>query len=92
MVTRRTDYTADAVEAARSVMLELSRVLGEYQNDMVIVGGWVPELLIEKAPRAHVGPTHVADFDDISDPEDRAIVQRDAFERVDDLLIRLHAR
>ncbi len=47
MVTKRTDYTAEAVEAARSVMLELSRVLGEYQNDMVIVGGWVPELLTQ---------------------------------------------
>jgi hypothetical protein len=44
MVVKRTDYNAEAVEAARSVMLELSRVLGEYHNDMVIVGGWVPEL------------------------------------------------
>jgi len=59
MVTKRTDYTAEAVEAARSVMLELSRILGEYQDDMVIVGGWVPELLIEKAPRAHIGSLDV---------------------------------
>jgi hypothetical protein len=59
MVTKRTDYTAEAVEAARSVMLELSRILGEYQEDMVIVGGWVPELLIEKAPRAHIGSLDV---------------------------------
>jgi hypothetical protein len=59
MVTKRTDYTAEAVEAARSVMLELSRILGEYQNDMVIVGGWVPELLIENAPRAHIGSLDV---------------------------------
>ena len=59
MVTKRTDYTAEAVEAARSVMLELSRILGEYREDMVIVGGWVPELLIEKAPRAHIGSLDV---------------------------------
>jgi len=59
MVSKRTDYNAEAVEAARSVMLELSRVLGEYQNDMVIVGGWVPELLIEQAPRAHIGSLDV---------------------------------
>jgi hypothetical protein len=39
MVTKRTDYTADAVEAARSVMLELTRLLGEYQEGIVIVGG-----------------------------------------------------
>lgn len=59
MVTKRTDYTAEAVEAARSVMLELSRILGEYQEDMVIVGGWVPELLFEKASRAHIGSLDV---------------------------------
>jgi len=59
MVSKRTDYNAEAVEAARSVMLELSRVLGEYRNDMVIVGGWVPELLIEQAPRAHIGSLDV---------------------------------
>ena len=59
MVIKRTDYNAEAVEAARSVMLELSRVLGEYRNDMVIVGGWVPELLIEQAPRAHIGSLDV---------------------------------
>ena len=34
MVVKRTDYNAEAAEAARSVMLELSRVLGEYHNDM----------------------------------------------------------
>ena len=59
MVVKRTDYNAEAVEAARSVMLELSRVLGEYHNDMVIVGGWVPELLIEQAPHTHIGSLDV---------------------------------
>ncbi len=47
MVTKRTDYTAEAVEAARSVKLELTRRLGEYQKGIVIVGGWVNELLRE---------------------------------------------
>jgi hypothetical protein len=32
------------VEAARQVMLEVMRVLGEYADIIVIVGGWVPEL------------------------------------------------
>jgi hypothetical protein len=45
MVTKR-DYDALQVEAARSVMLELTRLLGEYHDDMVVVGGWVPALLI----------------------------------------------
>lgn len=59
MVTRRTDYTAGAVEAARSVLLELSHLLGEYQNSVVIVGGWVPRLLINQAPRQHIGSLDV---------------------------------
>jgi hypothetical protein len=38
-------------------MIELSRALGEYRDDVVIVGGWVPELLIPGA--GHVGSTDV---------------------------------
>jgi hypothetical protein len=45
MVNSRTEYSERATEAARRVMLELIRILGEYQNDLVLVGGWVPELL-----------------------------------------------
>ena len=44
MVTKK-DYDAMQVEAAHSVMLELVRLLGEYRNDIVVVGGWVPALL-----------------------------------------------
>ena len=58
MVAKR-DYTADAVEAARSVLLELVRILGEYRNDIVIVGGWVPELLLQEAQAPHIGSTDV---------------------------------
>lgn len=39
MVTKRTDYTAEAVEAARCVTLELTRLLGEYHEGIVVVGG-----------------------------------------------------
>jgi hypothetical protein len=59
MVTSRTDYTAEAVEAARSVLLELTHLLGEYQDSMVVVGGWVPQLLLSKAPRKHIGSLDV---------------------------------
>ena len=37
----------------------------------------------------HVGPKWVADFDELTDEEARAIRQRDAFERVNGLLVRL---
>jgi len=59
MVARRTDYTAEAVEAARSVLLELTRLLGEYQDGIVIVGGWVPQLLLSQASRRHIGSLDV---------------------------------
>ena len=42
----RKDYPSRSTEAARRVMLELVRLLGEYRNDAVIVGGWVPKLLM----------------------------------------------
>jgi hypothetical protein len=59
MVIKRTDYTAEAVEAARSVLLELTRLLGEYRESMVIVGGWVPQLLIDQTARRHIGSLDV---------------------------------
>jgi hypothetical protein len=59
MVARKSDYKAEAVEAARSVLLELTRLLGEYQDSVVVVGGWVPELLISQASRPHVGSIDV---------------------------------
>ncbi len=54
MVTRR-DYTAEAVEAAKSVLIELMHLLGEYRDDIVLIGGWVPELLLPQEPRRHIG-------------------------------------
>ena len=54
MVTR-TDYMGDSVQAARSVLLELSRTLGAYRKHLVLVGGWVPELLLPEAEPRHVG-------------------------------------
>lgn len=59
MVTTRLDYAAGAVEAARSVLLELSRLLGEYRDHIVLIGGWVPELLIASDQVQHVGSLDV---------------------------------
>ena len=70
MVNSRADYPPDAVEAARSVLVELVHILGEYRDDMVIVGGWVPPLLLADST-GHVGSTdvdialnHLADNDE----------------------------
>ncbi|MFH1749167.1 MAG: hypothetical protein ABIG44_19215 [Planctomycetota bacterium] len=58
MATRR-DYDAEAVAAANSVILELTRLLGEYRQHIVLVGGWVPELLLPSAEPKHVGSLDV---------------------------------
>ncbi len=50
-------------------MLELVRILDEYQENVVIVGGWVPELLVPG--KGHVGSTDVdlaLDHEALSDP------------------------
>lgn len=54
MVTRD-DYMQDAVEAARSVLLELMRMLGAYREHLLLIGGWVPELLLPNAEPRHTG-------------------------------------
>jgi hypothetical protein len=55
MVSKR-DYNAEMVAAARSVLLELTHLLGAYREQIVLVGGWVPEMLL---PGAHVGSLDV---------------------------------
>ncbi len=54
MVTRR-DYVAEAVGAAHAVLIELMHLLGDYREDIVLIGGWVPPMLIRSASRPHVG-------------------------------------
>jgi hypothetical protein len=54
MVTR-SDYTPDSVAAARSVLIELTHLLAEYRDDIVVIGGWVPALLLGPAGQDHVG-------------------------------------
>ncbi len=54
MVTRR-DYNREAVEAAHSVLLEILHVLGEYRDDIVLVGGWAPPFLCPSPETPHTG-------------------------------------
>lgn len=57
-VTRR-DYPAETVAAARSVLIELARLLGEYHEHLALVGGWVPELLVAREGVTHIGSTDI---------------------------------
>lgn len=56
MVSKK-DYNEIMVKAARSVLIELSHILGAYRDDIVVIGGWVPPLLF--GPGTHVGSTDV---------------------------------
>ena len=58
MVTQ-TDYSEILVKAARSVLVELVHLLGEYWENIVLVGGWVPELLLSTAKSPHIGSIDV---------------------------------
>ena len=54
MVTRK-DYTAEAVEATYSVLIELMHALGEHRENIVLIGGWVPDILLGEMVEPHVG-------------------------------------
>ena len=58
MVTKK-DYSAEAVRAAHSVLIELIRLLGEYRDHIVLVGGWVPDLLFGNPNSPHIGSIDV---------------------------------
>ena len=49
----------------------------------------IDKMLEKFASPEHVGPKHVADFEEITDREERSLLQRDAFERVNALISRL---
>lgn len=54
MVTRDT-YGDDAVRACEAVLIELTHLLGEFRDHVVLVGGWVPGLLFAEAEERHAG-------------------------------------
>lgn len=77
MVTRR-DYTAEAIEAGKSVLIELVHLLGEFRDHIVVVGGWVPALLFARAPEPHVGTIDIdlaLDFPRIPEEAYRTILE-----------------
>lgn len=59
MATTKRDYSQLVVDAARSVLVELAHLLGEYKDDIVLIGGWVPELLLSTTDAPHTGSVDV---------------------------------
>jgi len=53
----QTDYSAGQIEAAHRILVEIVNILHEYEEDILIVGGWVPDLLFPD--RYHIGSIDV---------------------------------
>ena len=56
---QKEDYTDRQIEAARRVLIDVGQVLASFTDCLVVVGGWVPDLLIPEAEESHVGSIDV---------------------------------
>lgn len=48
------DYSARQIEAAHRVLVDVGQVLASFKECVVVVGGWVPDLLLSNASEEHV--------------------------------------
>ena len=74
----RYDYGKKEVNACLSVLVELMTILGEFRDDIVLVGGWIPYFLMEKNRHEHVGSLDIdiaLDFQKISGDTYKTILQ-----------------
>jgi hypothetical protein len=53
------EYESRQVEAARRVLVDAGQVLAAFSDAIVVVGGWVPDLLVSEPSSAHVGSIDV---------------------------------
>jgi hypothetical protein len=67
------EYESVEVAAARSVLVELMQILGEYREQMVLIGGWVPYFLYGSE---HTGST------DIDIALDRELISEEVYRTI----------
>lgn len=56
---QRDDYSKRQVEAARRVLVDVGQVLASFVDCLVVVGGWIPDLLLPDADEPHIGSIDV---------------------------------
>jgi len=56
---RQVDYEDRQVRAAHRVLMDIGQVLAAFHDCMVIIGGWVPDLLIPDEESRHIGSIDV---------------------------------
>lgn len=74
----RYDYGKKEVDACLSVLVELMTILGEFRDNIVLVGGWIPYFLMEENRHEHVGSLDIyiaLDFQKISGDTYKTILQ-----------------
>jgi len=77
-VVKQSDYTPPETRACLSVLVEVITVLGKFRENIVIVGGNVPPLLIKSAGAKHPGTLDIdlaIDSRRVSDDTCRTIVE-----------------
>src|SRR3990172_889269 len=57
------DYGAGVISASTSVLTEIIRSLGEYNDSLVLLGGWAPYYLLQKFQNPGNQFTHVGSID-----------------------------
>src|SRR6266566_8083733 len=55
----REDYSERQIGAARRVLVDVGQVLASFADCIVLVGGWVPDLLLPEAEEPHIGSIDV---------------------------------
>ncbi|CAN5526437.1 hypothetical protein BH18VER1_BH18VER1_09180 [soil metagenome] len=53
------DYTERQIDAAHRVLIDVGQILASFTDCLVVVGGWVPDLLMPDAEEPHVGSIDV---------------------------------
>jgi hypothetical protein len=77
-MVKKSDYGQPEVQACISVLVEIITILGEFRDNIVLVGGNVPPLLIPSAKEKHPGSLDVdiaLNFQNISSSAYKTIVK-----------------
>lgn len=77
-MVKQSDYLEPEIQACSSVLLEIMTVLGEFRENIVIVGGNVPPLLISSAKEKYPGTLDIdlaLDFQHIKDDTYKTIIE-----------------
>ena len=56
---READYADRQVSAAHRVLVDVGQVLASFHDSIVVVGGWVPDLLLAGEEPKHIGSIDV---------------------------------